>query len=60
MGTCNECKNIIGTCDNCGDNLYPKENILCYLGEQHFCNDDCLLTWLKLNIVKETIYEETI
>lgn len=59
MGTCSECSKDIGECDLCDEDFQNKMDIICYETEKHFCNEDCLLAWLKNNgNLKETVFEQ--
>lgn len=59
MGICSECSKDIGTCDSCEEELQNKMDIVCFEAEKHFCNQDCLLSWLENNgKLKEAVVEE--
>lgn len=58
VGTCTECCNETGACNNCEEDFINNSSILCYREEHHFCNEDCLLSWLKNNSkLKESTFE---
>ena len=59
VGNCTDCHNEAGVCSFCEDEFINNASIICYEeGQRHFCNEDCLVSWLKSNSrIKESSFE---